>query len=76
MAELHTKKHIRKQLNMLIHDFGSNFTLQQIKEILIEGKGYVCELQQEMSFKDNDYIGFDGILHTYKEWKEFFRLKI
>jgi len=60
----------------IIHDFGSNFTLQQIKDILIEGKGYVCELQKEMPFNENDYLGFDGILHTYKDWKEFFRLKI
>lgn len=59
---------------MIAHDFGSNFTLQRIKETLEYGKGYVCELHQTLPFEENDCIIFDGVSHTYKEWKEFLRI--
>ena len=60
---------------MITHDFGSNYTLPKIKEILECGMGYVCELHTNVPFLEEDYIVFDGIAHTYAFWKSFLNVK-
>ncbi len=55
---------------MVTHNFGSNYTLAQIKDIINYGKGYVCELHREVAFDDDDWIIFDGINKKFKEWRE------
>ena len=60
----------------MILDFGKNYTLAEVKSVLGDGRATTQGINIT-SFKvsDNDVCVFDGIAHTYAEWKSFFNVK-
>lgn len=60
----------------MIVDFGKNYTLAELKSVLEDGRATTQGINIT-SFKvsDKDVLVFDGIAHTYAEWKAFFNVK-